>query len=104
LHISTNSRPREPRLARAWLLAHLIAGVITDRMAAELGTTPPQQVRVNRRVASQWRLWDIARRILLGAILSITRKRGRRALANIVDRLTEGKRHRKVQADQLQAA
>lgn len=94
----------EPRLARAWLLAHLIAGVITDRMAVELGATPPQQVRVNRRVASQWRLWETARRILLGAILSSSRKRSRRALAAIRDNLTEGSRHRKVQADSLCAA
>jgi hypothetical protein len=95
----------EPRLARAWLLAHLIAAVLTDQMAGQLAAaSATKRPHANRRAASPWRLWQIARRILIAAILSVSRPRSRRNIARLRACLTEGKRKRTVQADILRAA
>ena len=99
----------EPRLARVWLLAHLNAAVLTDQMADQMadqivGVPGAKRPSANRRAASPWRLWQLARRILIKAILSVRRPRGRCQIAKLQACLTEGKRKRTVQADSLRAA
>jgi hypothetical protein len=94
---------RDQRLARVWLLAHLIAAVITDRTAAELAATPSPKP-ANRRPVSPWRLWKEARAIVLAAISLPSRRPNRTVVATIIGCLTEGRRRRIVQADQLLAA
>jgi hypothetical protein len=94
---------RDQRLARVWLLAHLIAAVITDRIAADLAAAASSRT-ANRRPVSPWRLWQEARAILLAAIRLPTRRRNKTVIAAIIGCLTEGKRRRTLQAEQLQAA
>lgn len=96
---------RDEQLARVWLLAHLIAAVITERMVAALDAAcPASRGSANHRPASPWRLWETARHILLAAIMAPTRRRSRSTLAKVRECLTEGKRQRSLQAQQLQAA
>jgi hypothetical protein len=73
----------DPRSARTWLLAHLIAAVLTEDLASRIAgfspqendtPTPPQRRRASGHRtsghrASLWRAWQIARRAILQAIL-----------------------------------
>jgi hypothetical protein len=57
----------DPDIARTWLLAHLIAAVLTDELANEIVGFPPW--RRTARQPSLWRAWKIARLAILTAIL-----------------------------------
>ena len=83
----------DPELARTWLLAHLIAAVLSDEIATEIVGFPlgPARPPVGRPeppgkpAVSLWRAWKFARHILLQAILP--RRRPRSSLDHIRHRL-----------------
>lgn len=91
----------DPVLARTWLLAHLIAAVLTDDLANEIVGFPPRRGEPTPAPQSLWRAWAKAREILLLAILPRPRLRSRAALAKFRQRLAEAPRRRVLQACQL---
>lgn len=79
----------DPVLARTWLLAHLIAAVLTDDLANEIASFPPEPGERQLRLHSLWRAWKKAREILLAAILPRLALRRRGALRRFRRRLEE---------------
>jgi len=91
----------DPGLARTWLLAHLIAAVLTDEIAIEIVGFPPRPPDTAKRQMSLWRAWQAAHRFLLHAILPRPRRRTRRNLARLRKHLSEPPRNRLSQANRL---
>jgi hypothetical protein len=99
-------RASDPRLARSWLLAHLIAAVLVETSLGEALDSPPEpHASGTARPPSLWRAWQAAHRRLLHAIFAPRHSRvsqATRARAN--QRLTEAPRRRRSQARQAQFA
>jgi hypothetical protein len=94
-------RSADPVLARTWLLAHLIAAVLTDDIANEIVGFPPRRGEPPAAPQSLWRAWARAREILLGAIIPKPRLHTRAALIRFRRRLAEAPRRRTLQACQI---
>ena len=105
-------RARDPRLARSWLLAHLIAAVLIEASLGEaLDSHPPSRTHLPRTrpgtacPPSLWRAWQAAHRRLMLAIFAgtdrdlcqTTRDRARR-------RRVEARRRRPSQAKEARYA
>jgi hypothetical protein len=91
----------DPVLARTWLLAHLIAAVLTDDLANEIIGFPPRPTERKPPQPSLWRAWATARRLLLAAILPSSCLCTRAALPRFQHRLAEAPRKRTLRACQL---
>ncbi len=64
-------RARDPKLARSWLLAHLIAAVLIGPLLGEALDSPPESIAsVTARPPSLWRAWQAAHRRLPQAIFA----------------------------------
>ena len=94
----------DPDLARTWLLAHLIAAVLTDEIAIAIVGFPPRAHDCATRQMSIWRAWQVARRTLLQAILPTPRRRTKKQLERLRRQLSEPPRRRQNQANQLRTS
>ncbi|MDR3536838.1 MAG: transposase [Acetobacteraceae bacterium] len=88
----------EPRLARTWLLAHLIAVVLTDDLANEIVGFPPRSGEPPPVPALLWAAWQKAREILKWAILPKPKFATRADLKRFRRRRAEAPRTRRLQA------
>jgi len=99
-------RASDPRLARTWLLAHLIAAVLIETSLGEALDSPPELTASGMaRPPSLWRAWQAAHRRLQGAIFVRTRRRVSQATRVVANRrLAEAPRRRCSQAKEAQYA
>lgn len=86
---------RDPELARSWIAAHLILGLIIDEAVADsLACHPTTPIRPSAR-SSLWRLQNFLRDVLLTAIIGMARlSRIGHVLAEAVRNLIEPPRRR----------
>ena len=97
---------RDPDLARAWLLAHLIAAVLIETSLGEALDSPPEAtVSGALRPPSLWRAWQNAHRRLQCALFASVRRRPSKARRDAArNRMREAPRQRRSQAAIAKAA
>ena len=86
----------DPRLARTWLLAHLMVAVLNDELAGQIIDPPPRANQMPPAI-SLWRAWQMARRLLLRAIMPVPPRRGQRRKQLTANPLAEAPRRRQSQ-------
>lgn len=86
----------DPDLTRTWLLAHLIAAVLTEDLVNQILDFSPSGGR--RRRPSIWRTYKQAREMIRRAIVPVPMIHDPRRLQRLRHRLTEPPRKRKLQA------
>jgi hypothetical protein len=89
----------DPDLSRTWLLAHLIAAVLTEDLVNQILDFSPSASR--RARPSIWRAYKQAREIIRRCIVPVPPIDSPRRRARLRRRLAESPRKRKVQAYRL---
>jgi hypothetical protein len=99
-------RADDTRLARSWLLAHLIAVVLIEASLGEGLDAPPESRHHDgaTRSPSLWRGWQRAHRRLLCAIFALPRRPAGAARIAARRRLCEAPRRRRSQAGEARIA
>jgi Transposase DDE domain len=57
------------RASRSWLTAHLIMALLCDEASQQFLAASPEDLLDAAYLPSPWRVWDMARRVLLAAVL-----------------------------------